>query len=189
MDERLAQEQIDRQFQRRALALIARAVGIVEPGLNPWYPDFTHAANGMTGYHSPDGTWGAFGSDDEHALAHMRELTQVAYARQRDSEKRAQARSQSRPDAEAFVALTFGFLEVCRQGTPDKPWPRNFLKRALAHAELSLTDPTDRTRTAQRLKALAKMTKPERNRARAIAFEACFPVKAAEERFKKQSES
>ena len=189
MDGRLILQQADRLIRRRALSILARATGIIEPGLNPWYPDFTHAANGMTGYHSPEGTWGAAGSADECALANMRDLTKLAYAKKRDSEKRAKARTTKRPPPEVFVALTFGYIAQCRQGTPEEPWPRDFEKHAKRHAERALTDPADRKGTAQRMKALSKMTPSQQMRARAIAFEACFPVKAAERRTKKPSNS
>lgn len=187
MDERLVQQQIDRQLRRRALAIIARAAGIIEPGLNPWYPDFTHAANGMTGYHSPEGTWGAAGSGDERALANMRDLTKLAYAQKRDSEQRARARTEKLPPTEVFVAMTFAYVAQCRRGTREKPWPRHFQKKALFHAEQALTDPANPERTVLLRKALDQMTTAQKNLARSIAYEACFPVKAAEKRAKNAS--
>lgn len=185
MEQGLSPAQVERRLRRRADAILWRVARIAEPGLIPWYPDFTHAANGMTGYHSPEPAWGAAGSLSDEALAAMRDLTAAEYAKQRAKERRILARMKSRPDQTAFVALMFAYMAQCLKGTPERPWPRHFEKEARREAEAACTSPDDPNNTDALHRALFAMTRAQRELARAIAFEVCRPVKAAEERANK----
>jgi hypothetical protein len=175
VDQRLIDEQIKKQILRRALAFLARATGKRDADLPEGVPDFTYAANGMSGYHAPDGDIAAWGSHDPTAQALMRESTGNAYAKQVSHERHGRAHTIMSLPYEAMRALMLAYLDLCQHDNPRQPWPRQVNRLALDAALIACTYP-DEKRTAAMHRALVNATRQQCEKAKAIALEAWFPA-------------
>jgi hypothetical protein len=180
-------DQIFREHcQRRARGILARVTGIIDSDLDASFPDFVHVAKNFIGAHTLGDGLSSAGGNDADALAIMRDLTAKAYEKRRATERRARAATTAHLHPEAFQALTFAYLDQCISGRPEKPWPRHHEKLAGRAAIDACTFVDDPERTALLHRELTNMTRPQRALARAIAFEARFPVQSAAARTTKR---